>query len=352
VTDPVSSTGGIVPHRSTDISAAREGLVSRGRELALKVLGPTIEDIRWSQSFFRSVRWAAVTADARFYTAAGDVDKDLVEGVVLWGQRSKGWIDTVPTEFTGGCGAISPDGTLLAIAAAWGEHEGMRIFRLATGEEVGYLALKHFDAAIALAFDPDGQRLGVGTLNGTVRVWDVRLREQVACIGPTMNRSESHVKRVLAVAMSGDSRRVLSGSRDATAAVWDVESGREVTRFDHDDHVKVVSFAGRDGLVITGSRSELRVWEAENGRSLYRFRTDDAIETLALSPDERWLLAGAAGVVTIWDFETGRMLGQISRDRSLADSCKLVRIGCLADYRAFAVFSNGRVCTFRIADRS
>ena len=59
----------------------------------------------------------------------------------------------------------------------------------------------------------DGSRIASGSLDRTVRVWDVATKECVATL-------EGHTESVSAVCSLGDGSRIASGSGDNTVRVW------------------------------------------------------------------------------------------------------------------------------------
>jgi WD40 repeat protein len=62
---------------------------------------------------------------------------------------------------------------------------------------------------------PDGDRAASAGHDGTVRLWDLRLRKE-------LRRFEGHVGNVLCVAFTPDGAALLSGGEDGTVRAWDL----------------------------------------------------------------------------------------------------------------------------------
>src|SRR5205823_1548047 len=91
-----------------------------------------------------------------------------------------------------------------------------------------------------------------------------------------LRRFEGHSRgTVLALAFSPDGRRALSGSIDKTMRLWEVETGKELRRFPElGDAGWFISVAfSRDGRrALTGhGDNHVRLWDVETGRELRRF---------------------------------------------------------------------------------
>jgi GTPase SAR1 family protein len=102
----------------------------------------------------------------------------------------------------------------------------------------------------------DGRRAVSGSLDETVRVWDVETGNCLATL-------EGHTGAVWGVAMTADGRRAVSGSNDNTVRVWDVKSGKCLALLEgHTDSVTGVGVTADGRRAISGAwDNTVRVWE-------------------------------------------------------------------------------------------
>ena len=84
-------------------------------------------------------------------------------------------------------------------------------------ETTRYLLTDHEDWVTSLAFSPDGSWLASGSLDRTVRLWDM---ENIETTSRTLNGHEGWVS---SVTFSPDGRWLVSGSYDSTIRLWTVE---------------------------------------------------------------------------------------------------------------------------------
>ncbi|MBQ2787165.1 MAG: PD40 domain-containing protein [Bacteroidaceae bacterium] len=76
----------------------------------------------------------------------------------------------------------------------------------------------HTDCVESVAFSPDGKRIVSGSIDKTIRIWDVATGKQIG--EPLIG----HTYTVLSVAFSPDGKRIVSGSSDNTIRIWDFPS--------------------------------------------------------------------------------------------------------------------------------
>ena len=115
---------------------------------------------------------------------------------------------------------------------------------------------------------------------------------------------------MVSVALSGDRRQVVaSGSLDGTVRLWDVPSGQlRATLHGHAGPVHAVAFSG-DGQVLAsgGIDGTIVLWAAPSGRRLMTLRGHGSgVLGVAFSGDGQVLASGSLdGTVRLWDARTG-----------------------------------------------
>lgn len=211
------------------------------------------------------------------------------------------------------------DGARIAIADRFGAIDVVRIFDVASGEEVRRFAVEVSyrqsispDCEKLLAvrslrastldvidlptgrpraklegsrstpseptFSPDGRT--VAAIDGNdILVWELATQTLV-------HRLSGHSGRVLRLTFSADGRQLASGSADRTARVWEVATGRELHRFEaHESIVSAIEFSGDGKRLATGGLDRaLFVWDLDRIRRTFLSRDP---------PD-------AAGLVQLW----------------------------------------------------
>jgi RNA polymerase sigma factor (sigma-70 family) len=99
----------------------------------------------------------------------------------------------------------------------------------ATGGERARLT-GHKEDLCDFAFSPDGRTLASGSMDGTVRLWDLRSGKALTRLGKEVDKV-SNGGWILSVAFSPDGRTLVSGGLDKKAHIWDVSriTGRQRT---------------------------------------------------------------------------------------------------------------------------
>jgi serine/threonine protein kinase/WD40 repeat protein len=200
--------------------------------------------------------------------------------------------------------ALRPDGSRLALGDEL-RDTGVEIWDLEPPRKAATLRLTERRPAFALAWSPDGRRLGIGLVGSPlVEIWDVAERRPVVTL-------EGHAQEVGSLSFHPDGNLVLTLSWDGSGRLWDVATGRAVVHWL--SAVTDLHFS-RDGkacgVVTVGA--ERRMLEVEPGRE-YRtlvvglgagrggfYRAD-------IGPDEL-LAVGMEDGVRLWDLDSGREL--------------------------------------------
>ena len=108
--------------------------------------------------------------------------------------------------------AFSPDGTTLAFGGglSWINIE---LFDVATLTNIAKLE-GHRSNVLSIAYSPDGTMLASGSIDSTVRLWNVATRRNIATF--------SGIGEIPSVAFSSDGTILASGAGDGTVNLWDV----------------------------------------------------------------------------------------------------------------------------------
>ncbi len=197
---------------------------------------------------------------------------------------------------TGSC-AFSPDGRLLAIAAAGGT---VRLWDPAGGEERAVL-VGHRSPVNACAFSPDGRLLASSGGEGTVRLWDPASGDERAVIDDQYP--------VHTCVFSPDGQLLASGGEDGLVQLWNVaEGGARPALAGHRGAVRLCAFSP-DGrlLASAGNDGTVRLWNADGSPQLTTLRGHEGpARACEFSPDGRLLAsAGEDGTVRLWDIAIG-----------------------------------------------
>ncbi len=137
----------------------------------------------------------------------------------------------------------------------------------------------HSAPVTSVSVTPDGRRAVSGSVDQTLRVWDLEN-------GQCLRTLAGHSGAVRSVSVRPDGRRAVSGSGDKTLRVWDLESGQCLRVLEgHSDEVTRVSVTPDGRRAVSGSEDNtLRLWEVETGACLAVARPPVPISAVALSP--------------------------------------------------------------------
>ena len=228
--------------------------------------------------------------------------------------------------------AFSPDGTKLASGSI---DKTVKLWEVETGRKINTLT-GHTELPRSVAFSPDGAKLASGSIDKTVKLWDVSTGENISTL-------TGHTDMVESIAFSPDGTKLASGSEDKTVKLWDVSTGENITTLGDTDSTSAAVqmlhiFAGRaskptrhsspvtsvafspDGTKLAAALSVsqgVKLWEVDTGKHINTFSANmGGVMSVAFSPDSMMLAStpGALGRIKLWEIGTGKHIATFQGD--------------------------------------
>ena len=189
--------------------------------------------------------------------------------------------------------AFSPDGTLLASGSL---DDTVKLWDVSTERQIATLPGR---PPLLVAFSPDGKTLAVGTWDHTVELWDVATQERIATLGHEVVVSYT-------VSFSPDGKTLAVGTWDNTVELWDVATQERIATLGHEAVVNAVSFSPDGTLLASGSRDNtVKLWDVATRERIATLGHGAEVDAVSFSPDGTLLASGSGdGTVKLWDVAT------------------------------------------------
>ncbi|WP_308406806.1 helix-turn-helix domain-containing protein [Streptomyces sp. AC555_RSS877] len=198
--------------------------------------------------------------------------------------------------------AVGFSATGRALAARAGKNGVIEVRDLATGRLQRSRALGAIDTAV---FSPDGTRLVVVGMDGSVRIWHLPT-------GALHTAHTSHGQSVRAVTFTPDGRTLAVAdirARGEQVTLIDTATGRTQRTINPGTRNPLSLVFSPDGHTMAtagGSNGAVKMWDARTGRLQDSFGVSGAVTSLAFSSDGRTLAASSVRGVQLWDLATSQ----------------------------------------------
>ena len=221
---------------------------------------------------------------------------------------------------------FSPDGKLLA-SGGWSDY-AVHLWNTARGDHVSTLPNSHRGPILSLVFSPDGKRLASFNSRGTIKVWDIASKKNVATIRAHEGPGPFDVWSFDGLSFSDDGKLLASAGawrgddiETSEIKLWDVATGDQVASlpgsaplvFSPDGRfiasgsaaqARSIDLDGIEGGITRGSivgGGSVKLWDVNTWEPVNSFPTLWYITELAFSSDMRLLAESSLSTVRLWD---------------------------------------------------
>ena len=162
-----------------------------------------------------------------------------------------------------------------------------------------------------IALSPDGQYLALG---GSIGAWlyDLETLREVSLF-------TGHAREVKAVAFSRDGSTLLTGSLDTTVKLWDLAKGMNTTTLEgHPGGIRSLAVSP-DGSVLASAsyyfgfgNGVVYLWDTAAGQNTFTLSGfTGSVLSVVISPNGSTLASGADGAIKLWNLHTGSHIATI-----------------------------------------
>ena len=191
-----------------------------------------------------------------------------------------------------------------------------------------------------LKVSPDGVLVATGDNFGVIKIWDFHKRE----LRDAIDNKSGDIWSI-SWKPSKSEHKLVVGSLDKTIRIWDIDKREQHELGKHNDRVLGVHWHP-DGRFIasSGSDGQIKVWDSITDQLEWSFRVPEEVYCVAWSPDGRYLaITHGEHSIDVWDFQTRALRLQLKELRDTAWNVSW-------DPRGFYLASGSRDTTLRVWD--
>ena len=196
---------------------------------------------------------------------------------------------------------------LNGLTLASGSVDGtLRLWEVATGERLRIFE-GHTNEIYSVSFSPDGLTLASGSVDGTLRLWEV-------ATGQPLRTIDGHMGSVWGISFSPNGLTLATANTDKSVSLWEVSTGNLLRTLGGGGYIYSVNNVpfSPDGrtLVSVGWNGPIHLWEVATGNLLRTFEGHtESVWSVSFSPDGLMLASGSRDeTIRLWEVSTGKPL--------------------------------------------
>ena len=195
--------------------------------------------------------------------------------------------------------AFSPDGSMLASGSL---DNTVRLWNV-NAKQLLYTFIGHTYSVGSVAFSPADSTLVSASLDGTIRLWNPYTGEH--------KRTFTGRYSFTSVAFSPDGQTLAIGSIiDPTIRLWDTTTWQtKISCIGHTADVDSLAFSPDGSMLASGSWDKtIRLWNPYTGTQIRTLPARGDVNSLAFSPDGSMLASASLdGTIRLWNPHTGEL---------------------------------------------
>ena len=171
----------------------------------------------------------------------------------------------------------------------------------------------HSSSVISVAFSPDGKTIVTGSLDGTIKLWNLQ--------GEVIESLKGHRNGVNSVAFSPDGDNIASVGNDGTVKLWNLQGKEIKTLTGHTGSVNSVAFSpDGDTIASVGNDGTVKLWNLQGKEIKTLTGHRSTVYSIAFSPDGNTIATASEDTtVKLWNLQ-GEEIKTLTGHRSVAFS--------------------------------